>query len=114
MNKVTVGVGTKEEREIEISNHFVVKTKEGRCVSVFELCNKEGFIMEVRNTAESDRDLIQQMWLSIESYEVMFFALSGLNLALNQGTDFLNRIALDETITFNSSKLVQEKLLKHG
>lgn len=69
-NKLTVGYGTKEEREIEIINGVQAEFIDKRCITVAKL-EDDSFFVSVENYKSSGRNVQDSMWLSKESFLAM-------------------------------------------
>lgn len=61
---LTVGVGTGQEREIQIVNRFSCEYADDRIISVSKLEGEEGYVIAVDNSDSSGRIQQSSMWLS--------------------------------------------------
>lgn len=66
-NKLTVGVGTPEERDILVVDGLKALYAGGRLISVVEL-EDGSYCISVQNTEDSGRQKETAMWLSKESF----------------------------------------------
>ena len=85
MNKITVGVGTPEQRDINIKSFVQSKFKDGRLISLFKL-EDDSFLGLVENPLESQRNQRQEIWLSNESF-IGFLSVCYL-LSAHSNSDF--------------------------
>jgi len=83
--KITVGAGTSERRDIEITDFIQVSLKDNRLISVSQL--EDGSIVApVENPPSSGRSPQSNIWLSKESFvgllavAGMYFEVKGDNL----------------------------------
>jgi len=66
--KVTVGVGSLEQKEINIIDFVQASFKDNRLITISTLENDEGYLLSIENPQSSGRNLTQNMWLSKESF----------------------------------------------
>lgn len=98
----TVGVGTPEERNIEIKDFLELSFKDSRTATVLELADEEGYLLMIQNDPNTGRNPRQEMWLSEASFACLLF--SATTLLVSTGKD-LNQIIseLGNTVNFKSS-----------
>lgn len=77
---LTVGAGTSEERKIKIKNYFRAEGKDHRLATIAELMGDQGYVIMIENPASTGRGAQNMMWLSKESF-IMIFGTMGLYTA---------------------------------
>jgi len=82
--KITVGVGTSERRELEITEFIQADFKDHRTISIGKL-EDDTYIFSVENPKSTGRADQQKMWLSKESAvglitsAIVYFAANGID-----------------------------------
>jgi hypothetical protein len=66
--KITIGVGSNEQREIGIIDFVQATFKDNRLITILTLENNEGHLLSIENPTSTGRNPIQNMWLSKESF----------------------------------------------
>ena len=97
---VTVGVGTAEQREIEIKSYIIASFIGDRKITIMELIDSS-ILCFVENPPDSGRDTKQEIWLTRESLVafmglvITFFGENGENLA-----DLMKAASSDDCVEY--------------
>ena len=109
--KITVGFGTKEQRELAIEEFVQSRFKDSRLFSILKI-EDGSFAISIENPPSTGRTN-QQMWLSKESLVgltsaiMLYFEVKGENL-----TDLLKDATNNEKIEYSYSDNIENKMAK--
>ena len=78
---LTVGVGTGQEREIQIVNRLSAVYADDRIISVSKLEGEEGYLIAVENSDSSGRIQQSPMWLSEISLKGLMSTINFYSIA---------------------------------